>query len=91
MKGTCEGGGPPTANPGGEACSHTPSSYTPSSQQAGRPAQGSHHNATGWSSHLSTYSTASVPDPPDLHVLGLPDPDPLVRSMDQDPSIIKQK
>ncbi len=44
----------------------------------------------------------SVPDPdpnpdPDPHVLGLPDPDPLVRSMDPgtdpapDPSIIMQK
>ncbi len=31
------------------------------------------------------------PDPPDPHVLGLPDPDPLVRGMDPDPSIIMQK
>ncbi len=39
---------------------------------------------------------SSVPDPnpdPDLHVLGFlyPDPDPLVRGMDLDPFIIKQK
>jgi hypothetical protein len=35
----------------------------------------------------------SVPDPdqPDPHFLVLLDPDPLVRSMDPDPSIIKQK
>jgi hypothetical protein len=35
----------------------------------------------------------SVPDPPEPHVLGLPDPGPLVRGMDPDPdpSIIKQK
>jgi hypothetical protein len=92
--GTCEdsGSGPPTADPGSEACSHTPSSsssYTPSSQQAGRPAQGSPHNATGWSTRLSNYSTISVPDPPDPHALG--HPDPLVRSKDPDPFIIKQK
>ncbi len=37
------------------------------------------------------------PDPPDPHVLGLPDPDSLFRGMDlalnpdPDPSIIKQK
>ncbi len=33
------------------------------------------------------------PDPPDPRVLGLldPDPDPLVRGMDPDPSIIRQK
>ncbi len=33
------------------------------------------------------------PDPPDPHVFGPPDPDPLVRGMDpdQDPSIIKKK
>jgi hypothetical protein len=33
------------------------------------------------------------PDPQDPHVLGLldPDPDPLVRGMDPDPSIIMQK
>jgi hypothetical protein len=33
------------------------------------------------------------PDPPDPHVLGLQDPDPLVRGMDPDPehSIIMQK
>ncbi len=31
------------------------------------------------------------PDPPDPHVLGLPDPDALVRGMDPDPSIIMQK
>jgi hypothetical protein len=35
------------------------------------------------------------PDPPDPHVLGLLDPDPLVRGMDPDPdpepSIIKKK
>ncbi len=32
----------------------------------------------------------SVPDPPDPHFLGLPDPDsdPLVRGVDPDPSII---
>jgi hypothetical protein len=30
------------------------------------------------------------PDPPDPHVLGLLDPDPLVRDMDPDLSIIKQ-
>ncbi len=38
----------------------------------------------------------SVPDPdpnpdPDPHVFGHKDPDPLVRGMDPDPSIIKQK
>jgi hypothetical protein len=46
----------------------------------------------------TVYSFYSVPDP-DSHVLGLPDPDPLVRGMDADPdpdpapdpSIIKQK
>jgi hypothetical protein len=33
------------------------------------------------------------PDPPDPPLLGLPDPDPIVRGMDPDPetSIIKQK
>jgi hypothetical protein len=31
------------------------------------------------------------PDPPDPHFLGLPDPDPLVRGMDPDPSVVKQK
>jgi hypothetical protein len=33
------------------------------------------------------------PDPPDPHVFGLtdPDPDPLVRGMDPNPSISKQK
>jgi hypothetical protein len=33
------------------------------------------------------------PDPQDPYVLGLPDPDPLVRDTvpDQDPSVIKQK
>ncbi len=31
------------------------------------------------------------PDPPDPHVLGPPDPDPLVRGMDPDLSITKQK
>jgi hypothetical protein len=39
--------------------------------------------------------TASVadPEPPDPHVLGLPDPYPLVKGMDPDPdpSIIMQK
>ncbi len=35
---------------------------------------------------------SSVPDPSDSHVLGLPDPDPLVTGMDPDPdaSFIKQ-
>ncbi len=37
----------------------------------------------------------SVPDLPDPHVFGLPDPDPLVRDKDPDPgpdpSVIKQK
>jgi hypothetical protein len=34
-------------------------------------------------------SSVADPDPnPDLHVLGLPDPDPLVRAMDPDPSIL---
>jgi hypothetical protein len=34
----------------------------------------------------------SVADPdPDPHVFGLLDPDPLVRGMDPDPSITKQK
>jgi hypothetical protein len=31
------------------------------------------------------------PDPPDPRVFGLPDPDPLVRGMYPDPSIIMQK
>jgi hypothetical protein len=30
-------------------------------------------------------------NPPNPHVLGLPDPDSLFRGMDPDPSIIKQK
>jgi hypothetical protein len=29
------------------------------------------------------------PDPRDPHVLGLPDPDPLIRGMDPDPSAIQ--
>jgi hypothetical protein len=39
--------------------------------------------------HFLFLVASSVPDP---HVLGLPDPDPLVRGMDPDPdpSIIKQ-
>ena len=38
-------------------------------------------------------SVADTDPNPDPHVLGLldPDPDPLVRVMDPDPSIIKQK
>jgi hypothetical protein len=42
--------------------------------------------------HLTTEEvlpTCSVPDPdpPDLRVFGLPDPDPLVRGMDPDPAL----
>jgi hypothetical protein len=42
---------------------------------------------------LSLVDPDSDPDPPDQHVLGLPDPAPypLDRGMDPDPSIIKQK
>ncbi len=36
------------------------------------------------------YLSSSVADP-DPYVLGLPDPDPLVRCTDSDPSIIQQK
>jgi hypothetical protein len=41
----------------------------------------------------SLLSSVADPDPSDLHFLGLvdPDPDPLVRGMDPDPSITKQK
>jgi hypothetical protein len=64
-----------------------------------------YHRLTGVQRYLTTtyIPTASVPDPnpdpPDPRVLGLPDPDPLVRGMDPDqdaaldldPSIIMQK
>ncbi len=42
---------------------------------------------------LSLVDPDSDLDPPDPHVLGLPDlaPDPLDRGKDPDPSIIKQK
>ncbi len=48
------------------------------------------HTGPLLASHINSCLVASsVPDP---HVLGLPDPDPLVRGMDPDPdpSIIKQ-
>jgi hypothetical protein len=45
---------------------------------------------------IAKYSVAdpdpdSDPDPSEPYVLGLLDPDPLVRGMDPDPSITKQK
>jgi hypothetical protein len=49
---------------------------------------------TGTDTTTAWYLPVLCPDPnPDPHVLGLPDPDPLVRGMDPDPdpSIIKQK
>jgi hypothetical protein len=41
--------------------------------------------------HLSPSCSVPDPNPPDPYIFGLPDPDLLVRGMDPDPSIIKQK
>jgi hypothetical protein len=40
---------------------------------------------------LRVLGSVADPDPSDLYLLGLLDPDPLVRDSDPDPSIIKQK
>jgi len=39
------------------------------------------------SEHVLVYSSVGDPDPQDPHVLGLLDPDPLVRGADPDPDL----
>jgi hypothetical protein len=63
--------------------------------------QVSHVHSTVYSTYLVCYSLFKIcyvgtsvadQDPePDPRFLGLPDPDPLVRGTDPDPSVIKQK